>query len=121
MHDREEPCDGLLLATRSALLFEQLQQGLPLNQLHYQVEASIRLKGIIHLGKMLTFDSEEDSRLHQGLATRRWCNVVGFFDSTRPISLAGIDTMIDPAKTTSTDQRLDDIVSPNQCPRSQRL
>src|SRR6266487_4157130 len=119
MHDWQEPCDDLLLAARSASLFEQLQQGLPLNQLHYQVEAAIRLKGIIYLGKMLTFDSEEDSRLHQSLAARRWCNVVGFFDSTGPISLAGTDTTVDRTKSTSTDQRLDDIVSPNLCPRSQ--
>ncbi len=119
-HNRKQPVENFLLTTRSASSLDQLEQCLPLNQLHDEVEASISFKGVIYLGKMPALDREEDCSLHQGLPARGRSNVVGFFDGTRPITFAGVDTTVDSTETTSIDEHIDDIVPTDRCPRIQR-
>src|SRR5258708_30089272 len=57
-HNRKQPVENFLLTTGSASPLDQLEQCLPLNQLHDEVEASISFKGVIYLGKMTALERE---------------------------------------------------------------
>src|SRR5260370_31856677 len=120
VHDWKQRGQTFLLTTGCAALLDQLQQRLSFDELHYQVEASIGLKGIIDLGEMPAPDREEDASLHKRLPTSSRSNIIRFFDGTGPITLAAIDTPVTTTETTSTDEGTGDIVSPNRYPRIQR-
>src|SRR5260370_16702110 len=116
VHDWKQPGQNFLLTTGRAALLDQLQQRLSFDELHYQVEASIGLKGIIDLGEMPAPDREEDGSLHQRLAASSRSNIIRFFDGTGPITLAGIDTPADSTETTFTDHTPSHIPPPNPHP-----
>src|SRR5258708_38947363 len=55
-HNRKQPVDNFLLTTESAAPRDQFEHCLPLNHLHYAVEAYISSKSVIYLGKRHALD-----------------------------------------------------------------
>ena len=118
--DRQQPVQDFLFAAGSSMSFTQFEQVLALDQLHDQVETTLALKGIVHLGEMRASDGEQHRGLCQCLAARGWRHIIGLFDGAGTMALAGINTAIDRAKTTCIEQCADNVVATYQCSRRQR-
>src|SRR5437588_6622181 len=97
---------------------QNLQEIFSLDQLHHKVEASIRLKRIIDFWQVFAPHSQEYTRFHQCLPTRCRSHIIGFFNSARAISFAGINTTVDCTKSAAIDQITNDILASNH--RSRR-
>src|SRR5260370_7249056 len=113
VHDWKQRGQTFLLTTGCAALLDQLQQRLSFDELHYQVEASIGLKGIIDLGEMPAPDREEDGSLHKLLATSSRSTIIRFFDGTDPLTPPATHPPSDTTQTTPPHAATSTLAPPN--------
>ena len=85
---------------------KHLQEILPFNQLHHDVETSVILEGIVDLWQMLVLYRKKDTDFSQSSPACRWTDIIRLFNRTEAVIFTGVITTINSTKAAAIDERI---------------